>query len=350
MPQFDESKHPRAEDGKFTSKGSGSTATSKKEKEYNPKGSSLKAGDSISYKEDTAYGGERRKGKIASIDEDTITTTDGRKVNKFNAFLDKKEVENNDEDETYGVDADFIRSYGPVPDKEEFPKQHQEYMDSYNTWLKNGETFDGVDAKSDKQQKLDIINKFNPMTDDYHTGIRTVDDIKDPQEAFDPNDSENFAYPDFTKEDAEMAMKTGKIKVYSSKPIEQGGFISPSRMMAQDYAGSGKVYESEVDINDVAWINSDEGQFAKVEKTKTNIDPERAEAIESGKEDWIITKEDEEVWNSLSDDDKYFLSMSSDMGFWFDTIMDNEDGLEHYNELKSKFSVGKEKPKSKLPF
>ena len=156
--------------------------------------------------------------------------------------------------------------------------------------------------------------------------------------------------PDFTKEDAEMAMKTGKIKVYSSKPIEQGGFISPSRMMAQDYAGSGKVYESEVNINDVAWINSDEGQFAKVEKSETESDPERAEIIESGKEDWIITKEDAEVWNSLSDDDKYFLSMSGDMGFWFDTIMDNEDGLEHYNELKAKFSVGKEKPKSKLPF
>lgn len=93
MPQFDESKHPRAEDGKFTSKEGGSTATSKKEKEYNPRGSSLKAGDSISYKEDTAYGGERRKGKIARIDGDTITTTDGKKINMFNAFKDEDEDE-----------------------------------------------------------------------------------------------------------------------------------------------------------------------------------------------------------------------------------------------------------------
>ena len=28
-----------------------------------------------------------------------------------------------------------------------------------------------------KQQQLEVINKSNPMTDDYHTGIRSVEDI-----------------------------------------------------------------------------------------------------------------------------------------------------------------------------
>lgn len=129
--------------------------------------------------------------------------------------------------------------------------------------------FKGSQAKiknenNHKEKQLEIINKFNPMRDDYHTGIRDVKDIKTPQEAFDENDDENFVYPDFSAEDGKRALETGKIMVYSSKPISQGGFISPSKMMAQDYAGSGKIYSQLVDINDVAWINSDEGQYAKV--------------------------------------------------------------------------------------
>ena len=36
-----------------------------------------------------------------------------------------------------------------------------------------------------KQKQLETILTFNPMTDDYHTGIRTIDDIHTFQELYD---------------------------------------------------------------------------------------------------------------------------------------------------------------------
>ena len=100
------------------------------------------------------------------------------------------------------------------------------------------------------------------MTDDYHVGIRDADDIKTFEEAM--KDSESFFYGDFSLKDARKALKEGKVTVYSSKPIEQGGFVSTSKNMAKDYAGGGEVYSRRVDIDDIAWINGDEGQYAKV--------------------------------------------------------------------------------------
>lgn len=37
-------------------------------------------------------------------------------------------------------------------------------------------------------------------------------------------------------------------------------------MQAEDYAGGGRIYSKEVAVNDVAWINVDEGQFARVKR------------------------------------------------------------------------------------
>lgn len=68
---------------------------------------------------------------------------------------------------------------------------------------------------------------------------------------------------------------------------------------------------------------------------------DRKEIIENGKEDWVKTSEDEKVWNSLSNDDKYLLSMSGDMSFWYDEVMDNEDVKQYYDEISSKFSMNK---------
>lgn len=117
-----------------------------------------------------------------------------------------------------------------------------------------------------KEKQLDIILKTNPMTDDYHVGIRTVEDIKTPEEAFKTkiDEDEDYVYPDFTQKDGENALKTGKIVVYSSKPFEQGGFVTPSKMMAHDYAGNKDVFSKEIDVDDVAWINSSEGQLTKI--------------------------------------------------------------------------------------
>lgn len=114
-----------------------------------------------------------------------------------------------------------------------------------------------------KKEQMDIINETNPMRDDYHTGIRNVNDIKTWDEAIE--DEESFTYGDFSKEDAIRAKETGKITVYSSKPISAGGFVSTSKNMAQDYAGKGKVYEQIVNLEDVAWINGDEGQYTRKE-------------------------------------------------------------------------------------
>lgn len=123
-------------------------------------------------------------------------------------------------------------------------------------------------AVSFKEQQFEIIQQNNAMTDDYHVGIRSADDIKTFEEAM--KDDESFCYGDFEIKDAERALKEGKITVYSSKPIEQGGFVSTSYNMAKDYAGSGKVYSQTVNIKDVAWINGDEGQYAKVPEKELN--------------------------------------------------------------------------------
>lgn len=118
-----------------------------------------------------------------------------------------------------------------------------------------------------KQKQLDIILKENPMTDDYHTGIRTKEDIKTFDEVI--NDDESFVWGDFSQEDAKKALEKGEVTVYSSYPIEQGVFVSTSKNQAQDYAGNGKVYSKVVPLNEVAWINGDEGQYAKVEESSS---------------------------------------------------------------------------------
>lgn len=121
-----------------------------------------------------------------------------------------------------------------------------------------------------KEEQLDIINKSNPMHDEYHTGVRNVDDIKTFEEAV--SDSDAPFTPDYTKEDAESALKAGEITVYSSKPIENGVFVTPSKIEAKNYAGDGKVFSERVSIEDVAWIDAIEGQYARL----------RASDIETG--------------------------------------------------------------------
>lgn len=121
-----------------------------------------------------------------------------------------------------------------------------------------------------KSKQLNIILKNNPMLDDYHTGIRNVEDIKTLEETL--QDSDYIDYdefnPDLTRHDIENAIKAGKITVYSSYPIKQGVFVSPSRMEAESYSGNGKVYSKEVNINDVAWIDPTQGQYAEIDNKK----------------------------------------------------------------------------------
>ena len=115
------------------------------------------------------------------------------------------------------------------------------------------------------EKQLKRILETNPMLDDYHVGIRTIKDILTPEQAFGSDDYDNnYLYPDFQPKHGLAALKRGKITVYSSKPIIDGNFVTPSMMQAKEYAGNGRIYSKLVDLDDVAWINSDEGQYAKV--------------------------------------------------------------------------------------
>ena len=112
--------------------------------------------------------------------------------------------------------------------------------------------------------QYEIIQKSNPMFDDYHVGIRSPKDIKTFAEVIDDMDS--FNWGDFTKEEAQNALKRGKVRVFSSYPIKNGVFVSTSYQQALDYAGGNPngVHSREVALESVAWINGDEGQYAKV--------------------------------------------------------------------------------------
>lgn len=114
-----------------------------------------------------------------------------------------------------------------------------------------------------RQAQFDLLQKTNPMRDDYHTGIRSPEDIYTLKSIVDSyNADNNFTYPDFTLADAQKALARGNIDVYGSKPIETGAFISPSKMMATDYAGGGEVYTKNIPLRDFAFIESgDEGNY-----------------------------------------------------------------------------------------
>lgn len=120
-----------------------------------------------------------------------------------------------------------------------------------------------------KQKQLDIILENNPVEDDYHTWIRSIDDIKTFEETLQDDDWADYIEegfnPDYTGDMVKEAQETGKITVYSSYPIEQGIFVSPSRMEVESYSGNGKIYSKEVNLKDVAWIDPTQGQYAKVE-------------------------------------------------------------------------------------
>ena len=124
---------------------------------------------------------------------------------------------------------------------------------------------------NDKEKQLAIILSSNPADDvnmPGHTWIRSAADIRTYREAMDDNgfSSEDDVTPDFRSSDVKEALRTGNITVYSSKPIRNGYFVTPSRMEAQNYAGNGRVYSQKVRLTDVAWIDNLQGQLAKRKK------------------------------------------------------------------------------------
>ena len=133
--------------------------------------------------------------------------------------------------------------------------------------------FSMKDNEARKDAQFALIQNSNAAHDNYHTWIRSADEIKTLEETLADPDWEEYAEydPDYTREMAEAAIKSGKITVYSSYKIGDGVFVTPSRMEAESYAADGKVYSKTVNVNDIAWIDPTQGQYAPV-KVSPNYD------------------------------------------------------------------------------
>lgn len=151
--------------------------------------------------------------------------------------------------------------YNPEKFKEKFKEKAEKKAKEES--LKN----DIANTTPHKRAQYNIIQKTNPMWDDYHLGIRSPKDIKTFQEVVD--DGEGFEWGDFDLDDAKKALKKGTIRVYSSYAIKNGTFVSTSYQQALQYAGMNpqNVHSRVVALDSVAWINGDEGQYAKVYKS-----------------------------------------------------------------------------------
>ena len=111
-------------------------------------------------------------------------------------------------------------------------------------------------------------------------------------------------YPDFTLEDMQKVLETGKVTVYSSYPIKDGVFVSPSKMNAEEYAGGRgkKVYSKEINANDLAWIDESEGQYAPVNSSEVKF------SINSTTP--LSVKEQTEIINELVANGEVFLEVA----------------------------------------
>lgn len=152
--------------------------------------------------------------------------------------------------------------------EKQMEEMESKWIDALKGAKEAGAVEEGEGARfSLRERQFDAIQESNPMQDDIHTGIRSLEDILTFEEAIEIG---SFA-PDYTEEMAQKALLSGNIVVYSSKPIGQGIFVTPSRQEAEAYAGGGRIFSRRVELNDIAWIDTIEGQYAKVEETKGDV-------------------------------------------------------------------------------
>ena len=114
----------------------------------------------------------------------------------------------------------------------------------------------------DDKFRVKIVKDNNPVGDDYHAWIRNENDIKTFKQAYDDDGGGDLA-PDFTEAMAKKAIDSGEITVYSSRPVKAGSFVTPSKMEAKSYAGSGEIYEEKLNLNDVSWLDALQGQVTR---------------------------------------------------------------------------------------
>lgn len=174
--------------------------------------------------------------------------------------------------------------FGTTPDTKSTTNSERKYNELLNLLqIESGKNEGDNDYSSTKfraveahkQKQLEIINATNPAQNDINTWVRGVDGIYTFEEALQESDYADYQGEDFdpsyTWDMAEQALKTGEITVYSSYPIENGVFVTPSYLEAQSYGGT-TPYEAKVKLEDVAWIDPTQGQLA----TDNDVEYERA--------------------------------------------------------------------------
>ena len=173
----------------------------------------------------------------------------------------------------------------------------------------NQSTQESASNNEQKQKQLEIIQKTNPRDESLgnHTWVNNVNDIKTLEETLqdeDYTDSNEFT-PDLTKQDIQNAIEKGTITVYSSYPIEQGTFVTPSKMEAQSYAGNEQVYSQEVPIQDVAWLDPLQGQYAKVDNNVETNQKESTQDSTINNETKVKQVENKSDLKEVVDEDLY---------------------------------------------
>lgn len=195
------------------------------------------------------------------------------------------------------------------PSAEGLNKYFDDYIEGLNNYSKPMADYRAVqrgvrpqevniafDSKNPRHRvQAEIVKKYNPAPDSYHTWIRSADDVFDFEDTlkppqFDPDFIGNDFDPSYTWDMAQDAIKNGEIDVYSSYPIEKGVFVTPSTMEAGSYAGNGTIYHERVPLKDVAWIDERQGQYAPV-----NI------------------SENKSLYNKLVDDDNFERHLLNDL-------------------------------------
>ena len=122
-------------------------------------------------------------------------------------------------------------------------------------------------AREHKEAQLRIIQEKSPAPNSYNTWIRSIEDVHTLDEVLeDPEWNYNEFNPDYTREMAREALRKGAIRVYSSNPIADGIFVTPSAMEAASYAGERHIYSEMVSVKDIAWIDPTQGQYAPVDQ------------------------------------------------------------------------------------
>ena len=119
-----------------------------------------------------------------------------------------------------------------------------------------------------RQKQWEIIQKTNPKEEG--TNSTWVDKPEDAKTFYEVNHkdsdypfNENYS-DDWTVKDKMNVEATGKITVYSSYPIEDGNWVTPSKEEGLSYAGSGKLYYATMDPRDIAWVDAGQGQVAHI--------------------------------------------------------------------------------------